>query len=147
MQSLMLGLLAALLWGVHDSTVRRISAVADSAALYLVVLGVGAVLLVPLDFASGNWEGIASGIVAFSALAGLIYALGVYALFRAFTIGPVRLVAPSCHWMVDIGCRWLCHQLCDAALCSAKCRGHSRCTDCQVCRFFRPVGVGHGPGH
>ena len=96
MQSLMLGLLAALLWGLHDFTVRRISAVADSAALYLVVLGVGAVLLIPLDFGSDNWEGVTGGIVAFSALAGLVYALSVYALFRAFTIGPVRLVAPIC---------------------------------------------------
>lgn len=29
-------------------------------------------------------------------LSGLVYALGVYSLYRAFAIGPVRLVAPIC---------------------------------------------------
>lgn len=96
MHSLMLGLLAAMLWGLHDFTVRRISAVADSAALYLVVLGVGSVILIPMSYGAGGLGGLATGTVAFSALAGLVYALGVYALFRAFTIGPVRLVAPIC---------------------------------------------------
>ena len=96
MQSLMLGLLAATLWGLHDFTVRRISALADSAALYLVVLGVGSIFLIPMSYETGGLGDLATGTVAFSALAGLVYALGVYALYRAFAIGPVRLVAPIC---------------------------------------------------
>lgn len=96
MQSLILGLLAALLWGVHDFTVRRVSSKADSAALYVVVLGLGLLVLIPLVFVSGAWQGLSRDVIAISAPAGLIYALGVYALYRAFTIGPVRLVAPIC---------------------------------------------------
>ena len=96
MQSLILGLLAALLWGVHDYTVRRVSSKADSAALYVVVLGLGLLVLIPLVFVSGAWQGLSRDVIAISAPAGLIYALGVYALYRAFTIGPVRLVAPIC---------------------------------------------------
>lgn len=96
LQSLMLGLVAAILWGLHDFTIRRVSARADAAALYLIVLGIGIALLLPLALGSGGWETITPGLAGFSAVAGLIYALGVYALYRAFTIGPVRLVAPIC---------------------------------------------------
>ena len=96
MQSLMLGILAALLWGLHDFTIRRVAATTDAAALYLVVLGFGAVLLAPIAAFSGGWDGFSPGLLGFCAIAGLIYALGVYALYRAFIIGPVRLVAPIC---------------------------------------------------
>ncbi len=96
MQSLMLGLLAAVLWGLHDFTIRRVAARTDAAALYLVVLGFGAVLLAPLAASSGGWRDFTPALLAFCAFTGLIYALGVYALYRAFIIGPVRLVAPIC---------------------------------------------------
>lgn len=96
MQSLFLGLGAALAWGLHDFTVRRVSARADAAALYLVVLGFGALLLVPFAAAAPGWAAFTPRLWAFTALTGLIYTLGVYALYRAFTIGPVRLVAPIC---------------------------------------------------
>ncbi len=53
MQSLILGLLAALLWGLHDFTVRKIGPKADAAALYLIVLTVGAALMMPLAVFAG----------------------------------------------------------------------------------------------
>jgi drug/metabolite transporter (DMT)-like permease len=96
MQSLMLGLVAALLWGLHDFTLRRIAAKADAAALFLVVLGVGAVLLLPLAIFYGGMRELSPTLLGFSALTGVVYALGVYALYRAFGIGPVRVVAPIC---------------------------------------------------
>lgn len=95
-QSLMLGIVAALLWGLHDFTIRRVSARADAAALYLIVLAVGIALLFPLTLGFGGWETLTTELAGFTAIAGLIYAWGVYALYRAFTIGPVRLVAPIC---------------------------------------------------
>jgi drug/metabolite transporter (DMT)-like permease len=95
-QSLLLGVLAALLWGLHDFTVRRVSTRADAAALYLVVLGMGAVLLLPFAAGAGGWDQFTPGLIAFCIGTGLIYALGVYALYRALAIGPVRLVAPIC---------------------------------------------------
>lgn len=96
MQSLLLGLAAALLWGLHDFTIRRVSDRADAAALYLVVLGFGSILLAPLALYEGGWGGFSPSLLAATVLAGLVYATGVYSLYRAFYIGPVRLVAPIC---------------------------------------------------
>lgn len=96
MESLFLGLTAALVWGLHDFSVRRVSAAADAGALYLVVLGFGVLWILPFALASPGWADFTSGLIGFTSLAGLIYAFGVYALYRAFAIGPVRLVAPIC---------------------------------------------------
>jgi drug/metabolite transporter (DMT)-like permease len=94
MESLFLGLTAALVWGLHDFSVRRVSATADAGALYLLVLGFGVLWIMPFALASPGWAELTAGLVGFTAFAGLIYAFGVYALYRAFAIGPVRLVAP-----------------------------------------------------
>ncbi|OYU39668.1 MAG: hypothetical protein CFE33_09880 [Pseudorhodobacter sp. PARRP1] len=91
-----MGLLAAVLWGLHDFTIRSIAAGADAAALYLMVLLFGGVLLLPFAALSPGWGAISAGVLGFCVITGLIYALGVYALYRAFIIGPVRLVAPIC---------------------------------------------------
>ncbi|OYX22657.1 MAG: hypothetical protein B7Z10_12850, partial [Rhodobacterales bacterium 32-66-7] len=96
MEALMLGLTAALVWGLHDFTVRRVSSVADAAALYVLVLGFGVLLILPFAVLSPGWTELTPPLIGFTMLAGLIYALGVYALYRAFAIGPVRLVAPIC---------------------------------------------------
>lgn len=96
MQSLILGLAAALLWGMHDFTVRRVADVANAAALFLVVLGAGTILLAPFAFVAADWGAFTPGLIGFCMITGLIYALGVYSLFCAFAIGPVRLVAPIC---------------------------------------------------
>lgn len=96
MQSLFLGLTAALLWGLHDFTVRKIGAKADAAALYLIVLVVGAVLLMPLALGAGGWETLTPAVLGLSVAAGAVAAVAGYGLYRAFAIGPVRLVAPIC---------------------------------------------------
>ena len=96
MESLFLGMTAALLWGLHDFSVRRVSSAANAGALYLLVLGFGVLWILPFALAAPGWSELTKGLVGFTALAGLIYAFGVYALYRAFAIGPVRLVAPIC---------------------------------------------------
>ncbi len=96
MQSLMLGLLAALLWGLHDFTVRKIGPKADAAALYLIVLVVGAALLAPVAIFAGGWATLTAPVLRLTLAAGLAAALAGYGLYRAFAIGPVRLVAPIC---------------------------------------------------
>lgn len=96
MESLMLGMTAALLWGLHDFTVRRVSAAADAAALYFLVLVFGVLWILPFALLSPGWTELSPGLTGFTVLAGLVYAFGVYALYRAFAIGPVRLVAPIC---------------------------------------------------
>lgn len=96
MESLLLGLTAALVWGLHDFSVRRVSASAGAGALYLLVLAFGVLWILPFALASPGWADLTAGLVGFTILAGLVYAFGVYALYRAFAIGPVRLVAPIC---------------------------------------------------
>ena len=96
MESLLLGLTAALVWGMHDFTVRRVSATAKAAALYVIVLGFGALWILPFAALSTGWAAFDLGLTLFTILSGLVYAFGVYALYRAFAIGPVRLVAPIC---------------------------------------------------
>lgn len=96
MQSLMLGLLAALAWGLHDFTLRRISGRADAQAMLLLVMGFGAGLLAPLALAAGGWQGLSRPVLGLSVLAGMAYAMAGIGLYRAFAIGPVRLVAPIC---------------------------------------------------
>jgi drug/metabolite transporter (DMT)-like permease len=96
MESLMLGLTAALVWGLHDFTVRKVSSVADAAALYVLVLGFGVLWILPFALFTPGWADFTPRLTGFTILAGLIYAFGVYALYQAFAIGPVRLVAPIC---------------------------------------------------
>lgn len=96
MQSLFLGLFAAILWGLHDFTVRKIGPRADAAALYLIVLAAGAVLLAPMAVFTGGWTSLTPRIFGLTLFAGLTMASAGYGLYRAFAIGPVRLVAPIC---------------------------------------------------
>lgn len=96
MESLLLGLTAALVWGMHDFTVRRVSSTANAAALYVMVLGFGVLWILPFAALSPGWAAFTPGLTGFTVVAGLVYAYGVYALYRAFAIGPVRLVAPIC---------------------------------------------------
>jgi drug/metabolite transporter (DMT)-like permease len=96
MEALLLGMTTALLWGLHDFTVRRVSSAADAAALYLLVLGFGVLWIAPFALAADGWAALTTSLIGFTTLTGLVYAFGVYALYRAFAIGPVRLVAPIC---------------------------------------------------
>jgi len=96
MIALGLGLLAALLWGLHDYFVRILASRADALALLMLVFGVGSVLLAPFAFFSEGWDRFTPITIGFSFVSGLFYALGAYGLYRAFAIGPVRLVAPIC---------------------------------------------------
>jgi drug/metabolite transporter (DMT)-like permease len=94
--SLSLGLTAALLWGLHDYIVRLIGDRADARAMLLVALVIGAVLLAPLALMADGWDRFGAFTLGMTALSGFFYALGAYGLYRAFAIGPVRLVAPIC---------------------------------------------------
>jgi len=95
-QSLMLGLMAALLWGLHDFIVRKVGPSANAAALLLVVLAAGALVLLPLSLGTGGWDALNAAALSLCLGAGFAYAIAGYGLYAAFTIGPVRLVAPIC---------------------------------------------------
>ncbi len=96
MLSLALGLLAAFLWGLHDYVVRLIGGRADPLAMLLMALATGAILLAGPALMADGWDRFTLVELGYAAVSGMFYALGTYGLYRAFTIGPVRLVAPIC---------------------------------------------------
>jgi drug/metabolite transporter (DMT)-like permease len=96
MTSLALGLAAAFFWGLHDFVVRLVGGRADPLAMLLVSMTAGAVLMTPLALAGSGWGALDITTVAVATGSGVAFAAGTYGLYHAFTIGPVKLVAPIC---------------------------------------------------
>ena len=92
--SLGLGLVAALCWGVHDICVRYVSQRTGIMAAIFTVLCFGAVLLAPICVYFGNWEDLTNPALKRAFLSGGLFTLAAVALYKAFAIGPVRLVSP-----------------------------------------------------
>lgn len=95
MLSLLFGLIAALGWGLHDFLVRKVTQHGTVAPLMFVVMAAGAVALGPLSVIAG-WGDMTPRAALIAAGSGVAYAGAMFSLFRAFAIGPVRLVAPIC---------------------------------------------------
>lgn len=95
MDALLLGLGAALLWGLHDFTVRIIGARVSPLVLLAGVFLAGVVVLAPLTIGS-DWASLTGRNLTLALLAGVAYTGAGYGLYRAFAIGPVYLVAPIC---------------------------------------------------
>lgn len=91
--AIFLGLTAAVLWGVHDFAVRRISGRAEVPVLLAMAFMFGALLLLPLAALQGGWDSLTGEVVVLAVLAGMAYSVAGYSQYRAFAIGPVRLVA------------------------------------------------------
>ena len=94
MLSLSLGLVAALAWGIHDICVRYISQKGRILPSLATVLLVGSIILVPISTSLGDWPTITQVGFSYCVLGGTVYLLGCIGLYKAFSIGPVRLVAP-----------------------------------------------------
>lgn len=92
--SLLLGLIAACAWAVHDICVRTVSQRTSILPALLSVLIIGSVLLAPVAAFQGDWATMGPTALALCALSGLAFALASLSLYGAFAIGPVRLVAP-----------------------------------------------------
>lgn len=93
MIAITLGLAAALAWGAHDVCVRYVSQNNGIFASLVWVLGFGLVLASPVSAVAWQ-QGAGGGSLPLALLSGLFFALGGLALYKAFSIGPVRLVAP-----------------------------------------------------
>ena len=96
MQSLLFGLIAALLWGVHDFCVRHLSQRLAAATMLLGSLTAGILVLLVIIAASGARVQVNAKIAGYALASGGFYALACFGLYKAFAIGPVRLVAPIC---------------------------------------------------
>lgn len=94
MSALGLGLVAALAWGVHDLCVRHVSQRTSIPSALATVLAVGTALVLPVAVWHGDWQAMTATAYGFAGLSGLLFGLACLGLYKAFEIGPVRLVAP-----------------------------------------------------
>lgn len=94
MLSLSLGLIAALAWGIHDICVRSVSQRGGILPALATVLVGGSIVLLPIAGGFGDWGEMSARSYGLSILSGAIYLIGCIGLYKAFGIGPVRLVAP-----------------------------------------------------
>ena len=94
MLALGFGLTAALLWAVHDLLARKLSQGARLLPMIAAVLASGAALLVPVAALAGGWGRMTGAAYGIAVVSGLAFALAIGALYRAFSLAPVRLVSP-----------------------------------------------------
>ena len=94
MNALTLGLIAALCWGIHDVTIRRISQTVPLMATLLGVLVTGLVFQLAVMAATGSFTPLPARALWLSVAAGVAFLLASVALYNAFQRGPVRIVAP-----------------------------------------------------
>ena len=94
MQTLIVGLIAALAWGFHDLFVRLVSQRASIPAAILTVFVTGAILVLSVAAITGELALPSGPPLWLACLSGAVFAFGSYGIYRAFAIGPVKLVAP-----------------------------------------------------
>lgn len=94
MLALIAGLTAACAWAVHDMLVRKIGQEMAILPMMLVVLAAGAAALAGPALIWGDWGQLTGAALANVVAAGFAYVLGMGGLYRAFSLAPVRLVAP-----------------------------------------------------
>lgn len=92
--SLLFGLVAALAWGIHDLCVRFISQRAAILPTLLTVLIAGACITAPFVIIYGDWDKMNGTAYLLAMGAGLGFTIACFSLYKAFAIGPVRLVSP-----------------------------------------------------
>jgi drug/metabolite transporter (DMT)-like permease len=94
MLALSFGLTAALIWAVHDVLARKLSQGVALVPILVVVLASGCAVLAPVALIMGDWSAMTGRAVAISVAYGLAYAVAAGALYKAFSLAPVRLVSP-----------------------------------------------------
>lgn len=94
MLALSFGLTAALIWAVHDLLARKVSQGAALLPIIALILGAGCVVVAPIALTQGNWAAMTGRSVGISIAYGVAYALAGGALYKAFSVAPVRLVSP-----------------------------------------------------
>ncbi|MFX0542909.1 EamA family transporter [Roseovarius sp. S4756] len=94
MGSLVFGLIAALCWGIHDICVRYVSQRVGILPALTTVLIVGTLVMAPAAFLVGDWAAMSGTASALAMASGITFTLAYLGLYKAFEIGPVRLVAP-----------------------------------------------------
>lgn len=103
--SLLLGLIAACAWALHDICVRGVGQKTRILPALLTVLVAGTVMLLPVAAYQGGFTEMTTESYALAAASGVVFGLASLSLYGAFRIGPVRLVAPviGAYPVVSIG--------------------------------------------
>jgi uncharacterized membrane protein len=94
MLALGVGLIAALIWSVHDLLARKLSQGVAILPLVSIVMGVGCVALVPVTIAFGGWDAMTGRAWGLATVSGFAIVLAMGCLYKAFSLAPVRLVSP-----------------------------------------------------
>jgi uncharacterized membrane protein len=94
MLALGFGLTAALIWALHDLLARKLTQGATLLPIIAMVFGAGCVVLTPVALMLGDWSAMTGPAVGVALVYGLAYAIAGGALYRAFSLAPVRLVSP-----------------------------------------------------
>ena len=94
MNTLALGLIAALCWGFHDICVRFLSQKTPISACIFIVLLTGLIFHTAFTAVSGEIHTLPMRAIWPSLGAGVFFVIATYGLYYAFKRGPVRLVAP-----------------------------------------------------
>lgn len=94
MLALSFGLTAAFVWAVHDLLARKVSQGAALLPIIATILAAGCAVLAPVALVLGDWSAMSAAAVALAAVYGLCFAVAIGALYKAFSIAPVRLVSP-----------------------------------------------------
>ncbi|MFT3988820.1 DMT family transporter [Aestuariivirga sp.] len=94
MPSVFYGVIAAVFWSTHDLFARSLAARVGPFRMAAWVMAIGTVLLTIVVAAKGWPTGLPRDQMLLAGLGGLAYGIGVGALFRAFSLGPISLVAP-----------------------------------------------------
>ncbi len=94
MSSALLGLIAALSWGVNDFLARFPARTVGSIPTVLVTTFAGLVFISAWLVISGDTVRIAWPLLWLPAVSGIFLALATLSLFTALAIGPISLVAP-----------------------------------------------------
>lgn len=92
--SVLLGLVAALAWGLHDLCVRFAAPGRPVLPLMGMVLAAGLLPIAMLAVTAGHPASLDAPGVLMAICAGIAFVVAGYGLYRAFAIGPVALVAP-----------------------------------------------------
>ena len=94
MLSLTFGLVAALCWGLHDFIIRILKQPRGIYASIAAVLFFGCLFQSPVVILYSDFSEISYLALSLSVVSGSFFALAGIALYKAFVIGPIKLVAP-----------------------------------------------------
>jgi len=94
MLSLTFGLVAAVCWGLHDFIIRILKQPRGIYASIAAVLFFGCLLQSPVALLNADFSQISNLALSISVASGSFFALAGIALYKAFIIGPIKLVAP-----------------------------------------------------